>query len=302
MSEEKKLEKNEEKEEKTIKSPRKKTEKSDKSVEKKTTKKEKKEDKKEEIKEAKTEKKVNKEKTAKVEDDKTKEKKEKAEDKKKEVKPKKSKSKDKATKIEENKDIKDDTKKENIDQNENKTPKAGKRLFAFSLVGGIAVVLIIILAIIFISMAGKPSKAKSEELVKDYLKAVNDDDADEFAKLIDVKGYIIFNEESEKKFDKKYKNKNYINDYLKDNNYDELSDAKDAISSKFKNKYTYSSKEYSLKEITEVKKSTKSKKVKIIKAKVKVKTSYSSSADTANLKLYVIKVDGEYKIVSAELD
>ena len=39
-----------------------------------------------------------------------------------------------------------------------------------------------------------------------------------------------------------------------------------------------------------------------IKAKVKVKTSYSSSADTANLKLYVIKVDGEYKIVSAELD
>ena len=232
----------------------------------------------------------------------TKEKKEKAEDKKKEVKPKKSKSKDKATKIEENKDIKDDTKKENIDQNENKTPKAGKRLFAFSLVGGIAVVLIIILAIIFISMAGKPSKAKSEELVKDYLKAVNDDDADEFAKLIDVKGYIIFNEESEKKFDKKYKNKNYINDYLKDNNYDELSDAKDAISSKFKNKYTYSSKEYSLKEITEVKKSTKSKKVKIIKAKGKVKTSYSSSTDTANLKLYVIKVDGEYKIVSAELD
>ena len=84
MSEEKKLEKNEEKEEKTIKSPRKKTGKSDKSVEKKTTKKEKKEDKKEEIKEAKTEKKVNKEKTAKVEDDKTKEKKEKAEDKKKE--------------------------------------------------------------------------------------------------------------------------------------------------------------------------------------------------------------------------
>ena len=45
-------------------------------------------------------------------------------------------------------------------------------------------------------MAGKPSKAKSEELVKDYLKAVNDDDADEFAKLIDVKGYIIFNEEN----------------------------------------------------------------------------------------------------------
>ena len=47
---------------------------------------------------------------------------------------------------------------------------------------------------------------------------------------------------------------------------------------------------------------TKSKKVKIIKAKVKVKTSYSSSTHTANLKLYVIKVDGEYKIVSAELD
>ena len=203
---EKKLEKNEEKEEKTIKSPRKKTGKSDKSVEKKTTKKEKKEDKKEEIKEAKTEKKVNKEKTAKVEDDKTKEKKEKAEDKKKEVKPKKSKSKDKATKIEENKDIKDDTKKENIDQNENKTPKAGKRLFAFSLVGGIAVVLIIILAIIFISMAGKPSKAKSEELVKDYLKAVNDDDADRYA----PKSYITVQIWKKRSYDCKNQSWKYI--------------------------------------------------------------------------------------------
>ena len=256
MSEEKKLEKNEEKEEKLTKKPKNEEVKIDKNVEEKTTKSENPKE----------------NKTAEME---------------------------KKTEVEEKKPKDKIVQKEKI---ESKTPKAGKRIFTFSLVGGIAVLLIIILAIIFISMAGKPSKSKSEELVKDYLKAVNDDDADEFAKLIDVKGYIIFNEESEKKFDKKYKNKNYINDYLKDNNYDELSDVKDAISSKFKNKYTYSSKEYSLKEITEVKKSTKSKKVKIIKAKVKVKTSYSSSTDTANLKLYVIKVDGKYKIVSAELD
>ena len=84
--------------------------------------------------------------------------------------------------------------------------------------------------------------------------------------------------------------------------FDELSDAESSITTTLKNKYKYSSKEYSLKEITSIKKSSKSKKIKIIKAKLKVKSSYSSSSDTANLKLYVIKVDGEYKIVSAELD
>ena len=159
-----------------------------------------------------------------------------------------------------------------------------------------------IIAIIIACFAGKPSKSKSEEIIKDYLAAINDKSEDEFAKVIDTKGYIVYKEEGEKKFDKKYDDKKYIKNYLEDNNFDELSDAESSITTTLKNKNKYSSKEYSLEEITSIKKSSKSKKIKIIKAKLKVKSSYSSSSDTANLKLYVIKVDGKYKVINAEID
>ena len=188
-----------------------------------------------------------------------------------------------------------------VNENKNTKPK-NKKILTFSLVGGIAVVAIIILAIIIACSAGKPSKSKSEEIIKDYLAAINDKSEDEFAKVIDTKGYIVYKEEGEKKFDKKYDDKKYIKNYLEDNNFDELSDAESSITTTLKNKNKYSSKEYSLKEITSIKKSSKSKKIKIIKAKLKVKSSYSSSSDTANLKLYVIKVDGKYKVINAEID
>lgn len=188
-----------------------------------------------------------------------------------------------------------------VNENKNTKPK-NKKILTFSLVGGIAVVAIIIIAIIIACFAGKPSKSKSEEIIKDYLAAINDKSEDEFAKVIDTKGYIVYKEEGEKKFDKKYDDKKYIKNYLEDNNFDELSDAESSITTTLKNKNKYSSKEYSLKEITSIKKSSKSKKIKIIKAKLKVKSSYSSSSDTANLKLYVIKVDGKYKVINAEID
>ena len=188
-----------------------------------------------------------------------------------------------------------------VNENKNTKPK-NKKILTFSLVGGIAVVVLIIIAIVIACFAGKPSKSKSEEIIKDYLAAINDKSEDEFAKVIDTKGYIVYKEEGEKKFDKKYDDKKYIKNYLEDNNFDELSDTESSITTTLKNKYKYSSKEYSLKEITSIKKSSKSKKIKIIKAKLKVKSSYSSSSDTANLKLYVIKVDGKYKVINAEID
>lgn len=180
-----------------------------------------------------------------------------------------------------------------------------KKIITFSIIGGVALIVLITIIALIIGMLGKPSKSKSEELVKSYLKAVEEADGDKFEKLIDVKGYIIFKEEGEKKFDAKYKDKDkYIKKYLKDKNYDDISEAKDSIVSSFKSKYSYSynSKEYSLKEITSVKKSNRSKKISEIKAKVKVKRSSSSSSDTKNLKLYVLKVDGEYKIIGADLE
>ncbi|MBP3502755.1 MAG: hypothetical protein J6K42_04685 [Clostridia bacterium] len=180
-----------------------------------------------------------------------------------------------------------------------------KKIITFSVIGGVALIVLVIVIALIVGMLGKPSKRKSEELVKSYLKAVEEADGDKFEKLIDTRGYIIFQEEGEKKFDAKYKDKDkYIKKYLKDKNYDDISDATDSIVSSFKSKnsYYYSSKEYTLKEMTSVKKSNRSKKIVEIKAKVKVKRSSSSSSDTKNLKLYVIKVDGEYKIIGAELE
>lgn len=195
------------------------------------------------------------------------------------------------------------TSDKNDESKDEKAPKTkNRRVLTFSLVGGIAVVILLIIVLVVISLLGKPSKKQSEKLIKDYLSAINDKDGDEYIKLIDTKGYIVFKEESEKKFDKKYKDKNYIKKYLKDNSYEDISDVEDSISSEFKSKYGYYSREYSFKEISEIKKSGKSKKIKIIKAKVKTKSKYSSNSDTVNLKLYVIKVDGNYKIVGAEMD
>ena len=187
-----------------------------------------------------------------------------------------------------------------VGENKNEKPK-NKKILAFSLVGGIAVIALIIIAIVIACFAGKPSKSKAEDVIKDYLSAINDRSEDEFAKVIDTKGYIVYKEEGEKKFDKKYNDKKYIKNYLEDNNFDELSDVEKSITKALKGKY-YSSREYSLKEITSIKKSDKSKKIKVIKAKLKVKYSSSSSSSTVNLKLYVIKVDGEYKVINAEID
>ena len=181
------------------------------------------------------------------------------------------------------------TSDKNDESKDEKAPKTkNRRVLTFSLVGGIAVVILLIIVLVVISLLGKPSKKQSEKLIKDYLSAINDKD--------------VFKEESEKKFDKKYKDKDYIKKYLKDNSYEDISDVEDSISSEFKSKYGYYSREYSFKEISEIKKSGKSKKIKIIKAKVKTKSKYSSNSDTVNLKLYVIKVDGNYKIVGAEMD
>lgn len=178
-----------------------------------------------------------------------------------------------------------------------------KKIITCSIIGGVALIVLIVIIALVAGLSGKPSKGKSEELVKSYLKAVQEADDEKFENLIDVKGYIIFKEEGEKKFDAKYKDKEtYIKKYLKDKNYDDVSEAKDSISSSFKSRYSYSSKEYSLKEITSIKKSNRSKKICEIKAKVKAKSSYSSSSDTKNLKLYVMKVDGKYKIIGAELE
>lgn len=190
---------------------------------------------------------------------------------------------------------------ENTEKKSLEQPKT-KRICAFSLVGAIVVIAIIIMIIAIITSMGKPSKSKAEDLVEEYLSAVNEHNGEDFIKLVDAKGYIIIREENEKSFAKKYKNEDYINEYMEDKNYDDISDVEDEISNEFKNKYMYSSKEYSLKEITEIKKSSKSNKIIIIKAKVKVKSKTYSTTDTKTMKLYVTKVDGSYKIIYEDID
>ena len=178
---------------------------------------------------------------------------------------------------------------------------AKKKIITFSIIGGVALIALILIIVLLGAFAGKPSKSEAEKLVKNYLQAATDDEADQFADVIDTEGYIIYKEEGVKKFDKKYKDKKkYLKDYYEDHNLDGLSEAKDKVAETFENKYYtyYSSKEYTLKEITSIEKLNSSKKLKVIKAKVKVK--YSSTSDTQSMKFYVMKVNGKYKIVDVE--
>jgi len=115
-------------------------------------------------------------------------------------------------------------------------------------------------------------------------------------------GYVILSEEGEKKFDNKYKEKgSYVKKFMSKNYIDDKDELGDRIFDQEKSTFniSYGSYEYSLKEITSVKKSTKSKKVAIIKAKVSKKSSYDK--DTINVRFYVIKTDGKYKIVGTEI-
>ena len=173
-----------------------------------------------------------------------------------------------------------------------------KKAITFGVVGGI-VLIIIILAVTIFLICAKPSKKTAEKIVKSYLGAIEDYDGARWLSLIDSKGYIIYQKEGESKFNEKYKDKeDYINKYLDDNFYDDMDDAEDEISSDFVRSYKYDLRDYEFKEISYIKKSKKSDKLFQIKAKVKVKSSYST--DIKNLILYTIKVDGKYKIVDAE--
>lgn len=200
-------------------------------------------------------------------------------------------------------------KKENLDVeqkvNENKVKKQmdpkTKKILTFSIIGGAALLALILIIVFIACFGGKPSKKESEKLVKKYLQAATDDDADKFAEIIDTEGYIIYKEEGIKKFDKKYKDKKkYLKEYYEDNDLDGLSEAEDEVAETFENKYYsyYSTYEYSLKEITSIEKLNSSKKLKVIKAKVKVDNGYSK--DTKTMKFYVMKVSGKYKIVAVE--
>ncbi|MBR2704241.1 MAG: hypothetical protein IKE91_02110 [Clostridia bacterium] len=164
----------------------------------------------------------------------------------------------------------------------------------------VAVALLLIAGIVaLVKNLGKPSKSQAKKVVESYLEAINDDDDDALIKLIDTDGYVILKEEKESKFDKKYKKKSsYVKDFMEDNNIDDEEELEDKITSN--EGYIFgSSYEYSLKEITSVKKSSKSSKIAIIKAKVKRESSYSK--DTETLTLYVIKSGGKYKVIGSKL-
>ena len=172
-----------------------------------------------------------------------------------------------------------------------------KKIITFSVIGGIALVIILIVAILLIG--GKPSKKNAKEIVELYLEAVNNYDGEKFLDLLDSSGYIIYHDGGEDEFNKKYNNKNdNIKEYLDRNFYDNLKDAEEEISNSFRRTYKYDLYEYELAEISYIGKSKKSNKLAIIKAKVNIKS--VSSNDTKELVIYTTKVDGKYKIVSAE--
>ncbi len=190
-------------------------------------------------------------------------------------------------------------KKEKLVKGNEASPKKRSPL-TYTIVGGIGLIaFILILAVVIALMSGKPSKKTAEKVVKSYIEAMNDADGDKFLNTIDPEGYIIFQEEGEKKFDKNYKDKkDYIKEYLEDHDYDDMDEAKESLAATFKSTYKYTSSEYSVKQITSVAKSSRSKNIKVVKAKIKYKNSYSS--DTKTMKFYLMKVKGKYKVVGME--
>jgi len=168
----------------------------------------------------------------------------------------------------------------------------------------VAIVLLLIAGIVaLVKNLGKPSKSQAEKLVKSYLEAITDNDEDEILKQIDVDGYAVFQsvDQKESKFDKKYKKKkDTVEDYMDDKSLDDKEELEEYIvKNEGYNFYTSSNYEYSLKSISSVKKSSKSSKIAVIKAKVKVKTSYDDY--TRTLVLYVMKVSGKYKVIGSNL-
>lgn len=188
----------------------------------------------------------------------------------------------------------------NLGQESAPTSSGNKtKIIIISVIAAIVAILLIVGIVALVKNAGKPNKSQAKKVVESYIDAINEDDNDELIKQIDVDGYVIFKEEKESKFDKKYKKKSsYIKDFMEDNDIDDREELDEMVT---KNEgYVFSSYyEYSLKEITSIKKSSKSSKISVIKAKVKQESSYSKNTKT--LTLYVIKEKGKYKVVGSKL-
>ncbi len=173
------------------------------------------------------------------------------------------------------------------------------------IIGFVSLVVVLFLIagiVLLVKNLGKPSKGQAKKVVESYLDALNEDDNDALIKQIDVDGYVVFRdvEGKESKFDKKYKKKSsVVNDFMEDKNIDDRDELEEKVATN--EGYVFgSSYEYSLKEITSVKKSSKSSKISIIKAKVKKESKYGSK-DTDTLTLYVIKSGGKYKVIGSKL-
>lgn len=193
------------------------------------------------------------------------------------------------------KDAKEDAEKKSDEGGSKKT-----KIILFSVIGSVVVVALIAIIIILANVLSKPSKGEAKKIAQSYISAINDKDKDALLKTIDSDGYIIFKEEGEKKFNEKYKEKSqYIRKYMDKNNLDDSDDLDKQVLKDFNTDLKYSSFNYTVKEVTDVKKSSKSNKLVLIKAKVRVESSYVDT--TKVLRLYVTKVKGKYKIVSAEL-
>ena len=64
------------------------------------------------------------------------------------------------------------------------------------------ITIIVLLGLIILCLAtslNKPSKNTAEKLIKNYIKAMNEDDGARALSVIDAEGYLIYQEEGEKK-------------------------------------------------------------------------------------------------------
>lgn len=167
-----------------------------------------------------------------------------------------------------------------------------------SIIIAIVVIALIGVSIIIYNIMSKPSEKKATELINTYIQAMTEADGQLMIQNFDVEANTILEQEGERKFAKNYKDKDeYIQKYLKENNYENIDELKNNVVTKFESSYGYY--QYELKEIKSIEKSDKCKKIIVVRAKVKLQSKYYSRVDTA--RFYLLKVDGQYKIIDAEI-
>lgn len=169
---------------------------------------------------------------------------------------------------------------------------------------GVIAVLAIITAIVVLvlskggktlsALTGKIDENKAKTVAETYLDALSTGDSEKMFSVYDLEGYFIFKKVKEKGFDQEFDNKSeFIKNYLETARYENLDKAKENIGKNFEDVQGYYS--YKIEEYNSIKNSEESKNIIVVNATVKRST--KNSTIDKKIDIYMLKNNGDYKVV-----